>query len=158
MPTTQDMIGDLKRNVSIVNRQVNGLTHADSVLQLPFRGNCLNWVVGHMIVHRDKMLTRIGAEPLWDADDATRYDHGSEPITDGETAIYFDQMMADLQISQERLEKALQSTTDVQLDTDMQDRDGTIRDWLAFLVWHDTYHTGQTEYLRQLAGTNDKVI
>jgi len=27
-----------------------------------------------------------------------------------------------------------------------------------FLCWHESYHTGQTEALRQLAGKNDKVI
>ncbi len=30
--------------------------------------------------------------------------------------------------------------------------------WLHFLLWHETYHVGQMEYLRQLAGVNDKVI
>jgi len=29
---------------------------------------------------------------------------------------------------------------------------------IEFLSWHEAYHTGQTEYLRQLAGTDDKVI
>ena len=33
-----------KTNHYILNRQIEGLTHEDSLLQLPFRGNCLNWV------------------------------------------------------------------------------------------------------------------
>ena len=31
-------------------------------------------------------------------------------------------------------------------------------EWLFFLYFHDCYHTGQTELLRQAAGMNDKVI
>lgn len=158
MISAQDMTSMLKRNMWVIGQQVDGLTHEDSLLQLPFRGNCLNWVIGHMIVHRDKMLKRIGGEPLWGAEVAAFYDHGSEPITDGTNAVNFETMLADLQTSQERLEAAMQAATDSQLDAAAEGRDGTVRDYLAFLVWHDAYHTGQTEYLRQLAGVDDKVI
>jgi uncharacterized damage-inducible protein DinB len=34
----------------------------------------------------------------------------------------------------------------------------TVGEQLAFLHFHEAYHTGQTEMLRQLAGKNDKVI
>ena len=34
----------------------------------------------------------------------------------------------------------------------------TTAEFLHFLLWHETYHTGQTELLRQLTGVNDKVI
>jgi uncharacterized damage-inducible protein DinB len=34
----------------------------------------------------------------------------------------------------------------------------TTAEFLHFLLWHETYHAGQTELLRQLSGTNDKVI
>jgi len=36
--------------------------------------------------------------------------------------------------------------------------DWTVGEWLNFLLWHETYHVGTTEQLRQLAGKNDKVI
>lgn len=29
---------------------------------------------------------------------------------------------------------------------------------LPFFLWHESYHTGQLELLRQLAGMNDKVF
>ena len=34
----------------------------------------------------------------------------------------------------------------------------TLGERLVFLHWHETYHVGQLELLRQLAGTNDAVI
>jgi hypothetical protein len=30
------------RNVEIIKLQTAGLSHADSLIQLPFRGNCMN--------------------------------------------------------------------------------------------------------------------
>ncbi len=42
MITTADLIEGLRRNLGIIQAQTKGLSHADSLLQLPFRGNCLN--------------------------------------------------------------------------------------------------------------------
>jgi hypothetical protein len=36
--------------------------------------------------------------------------------------------------------------------------DETVAEKIAFSHWHETYHVGQLELLRQLAGKNDKVI
>ena len=69
-------------NTRLIHMQIAGLTHADSVLQPPFRSNNLNWVVGHLLVGQRVF------------------------------GLYF----------------------------------------------HDTHHTSQAELLRQLAGTNDKIV
>jgi hypothetical protein len=45
MITAKDLIGASERNLGIIKAQTEGLSHADSLLQLPFRGNCLNWVL-----------------------------------------------------------------------------------------------------------------
>ena len=37
-------------------------------------------------------------------------------------------------------------------------RSQSVGEWLLFFFFHETYHLGQTEILRQAAGTNDKVI
>jgi uncharacterized damage-inducible protein DinB len=34
----------------------------------------------------------------------------------------------------------------------------SIAEWLLFFYFHDTYHSGQTEILRQAAGKDDKII
>jgi len=50
------------RNVEIIKMQTEGLTHQDSLLQLPFRGNCLNWVVGHLLTNRCNIIRLLGEE------------------------------------------------------------------------------------------------
>jgi hypothetical protein len=40
----------------------------------------------------------------------------------------------------------------------MADEEETAGQQIRFSHWHETYHVGQLELLRQLAGKNDKVI
>jgi hypothetical protein len=60
-------------NYRVIRRQVDGLTHEDSLLQLPFRGNCLNWVLGHIVATRNRALALLGEPPIWSEAEAARY-------------------------------------------------------------------------------------
>ena len=141
-------------NYRVIRRQVDGLTHEDSLLQLPFRGNCLNWVLGHIVATRNRALALLGEPPIWSEAEAARYATGSEPITSNADALPLEKILRDLDCSQERLTAALRRATDLNIP---QGED-TVGEQLAFLHFHEAYHTGQTEMLRQLAGKNDKVI
>ena len=78
----KDMIhGLFKTNHWVVTHQTEGLTHEDSLLQLPFRGNCLNWVLGHILVSREQVLGMLGIEGSWTEEEIGRYKYDSEPIT-----------------------------------------------------------------------------
>jgi hypothetical protein len=56
MINSQDLSNAFARNASIIKMQAEGLTNEDSLRQLPFHGNCLNWVLGHIVVSRDSVL------------------------------------------------------------------------------------------------------
>ncbi|MEM8861918.1 MAG: hypothetical protein AAGD96_26650 [Chloroflexota bacterium] len=73
--------GLFETNYWVVTRQVDGLTHEDSLLQLPFRGNCLNWVLGHLLVSRQDALKLLGIDGSWTEDEIARYKFDSAPIT-----------------------------------------------------------------------------
>ncbi len=158
MSDKQQLLEDLTRNYNVLLAQLDGLSHEDSLLQVPFRGNCLNWVMGHIITYRATMLEIAGVELFDGAEAYKRYGHGSEPITDGSDAIGLETMLADLAISQRRLAFGLPEMTETELNHQPEGDERTIGQRLAFLCWHESYHTGQTEYLRQLAGTDDKII
>ncbi len=160
MITTQAFCEALRRNVAILQQQMAGLTQEDSLLQLPFRGNCLNWVMGHLANNRDSMLRLLGCEPALGAA-GQRYGHGSEPVTgDSPDVVPLTDLLAAIVQSQPALEAALAAATEDQLNqpAPLGDRPMTVRERLFFGYYHETYHTGQTELLRQLAGKNDKVI
>jgi len=38
------------------------MSQADSLIQLPFRSNCMNWIVGHILTNRYNVLRLLGAE------------------------------------------------------------------------------------------------
>jgi len=146
-------------NYGVIKQQTDGLTHADSLLQPPFRGNCLNWVLGHIIVHRDKILEALGETRVWDDTLTERYNRESDPITaaNSDSARYLKDLLGDLDTSHERLMAVLGRITPTDLEAQRNER-STVGKWIAFYYFHDTYHVGQTEFLRQLAGKNDKVI
>lgn len=56
----------------IIKLQTYGLTHQDSLLQPPVRGNCLNWVLGHILAGRNTTLEFLGQSPLWQEEETSR--------------------------------------------------------------------------------------
>ncbi len=155
----QTMLESFSRTHWIIKKQAEGLTHAESLLQPPFFGNCLNWVVGHIVAGRNSVLVALGEAPLWDEPTLTLYKRESEPITTAELARPLEQLLADLDQSQTRILAALEQSSAETLEKQTtSDATRSVRQRVAFLHWHETYHTGQLELLRQLAGKNDKVI
>jgi len=149
------------RNIEIIKMQTEGLTHADSVLQPPVRGNCMNWVLGHIAQHRSSLLVSLGLDPILSDAEGARYVRGSEPVTeDGDDILELSDMLERLAVSQERLSAFLDSCDDAAMERQVHSFMGetTASELLFFLYFHETYHTGQTELLRQLAGTDDAII
>lgn len=157
MITSDELIRDFERNRRIVQTQCDGLSHADSLIQPPFEANCLNWTVGHLVVHRDKVLDTLGADGVLDSATFTRYTNESDPVhADGPDIRQLPELLAALDETQQRLESAIPGA-DMEAPFE-HERFKTVGARVRFYYFHDTYHTGQTELLRALAGRNDKVI
>jgi hypothetical protein len=148
-------------NARLIRMQAAGLTHADSLLQPPVRGNCLNWVVGHLLVGRNRVLRALGAEPAVAEAEVARYETESEPIAGDATGVWaLEDLLALHDRTQERIADALRRATPDDLVKEMMvgERKTTVGQRVFGLYFHDTYHTGQAELLRQLAGTDDKIV
>ena len=161
MISTQELLEAFARNLNIIREQTKGLSHEQCLLQLPFRGNCMNWVLGHMAETRNSLLKTLGEKPILSEKECARYGHGSEPVcADDQDVIKLERLLSLLQFSQEGLAHALPSLTAEDLAREVKDHRGMVSlgNRLFFLYFHETYHTGQTELLRQLAGTDDKII
>ena len=150
------------RNLEIIKMQTEGLTHEQSLIQLPFRSNCLNWVVGHVLTNRCNILQLLGVEDIRSEVDLDHYERESQPITgEGEGVLKLNDLLKYLEDSQERLEAVLEQEDEESLQRTSPYRDRPeqpVAYWIFFLYFHDCYHTGQTEIFRQAAGTNDKII
>jgi uncharacterized damage-inducible protein DinB len=159
-PDAETLIGSFGLTHQVIRMQTDGLSHKDSLLQPPFRGNCLNWVLGHILVGRNTALKLMQETLIWDEAETSRYRSGSEPITRDEQALPLDRLLVDLDRSQERITAALKCTTPEELATVVPFRGSrrSLGQALASQHWHETYHTGQLELLRQLAGTDDAIV
>ena len=162
MISIQNLIDFYDRNIQIIKMQTEGLTNQDSLIQLPFRSNCLNWVVGHVLANRCNILALLGAEDLRPELNLDHYERESDPISGNEAGVIpLEDLVNYLEESQQRLGAALENETEASLQRLAPYRDRPEKElafWLFFLYFHDCYHVGQTEILRQAAGTDDKVI
>lgn len=161
MITTRQMAEAFDRNARVVRMQTEGLTHAESLIQTSFNINCLNWVVGHMVVYRDQILEFLGEAQLLSEDERGVYARESEPIReDGEGIVKLERLLKLLNSGQERIAAGLERLAPLDLERDIQvgTRMVSTAERLFFFYFHDTYHTGQTDLLRQVAGKDDKII
>ena len=164
-PSPQALNSSYQRTGWIISKQAEGLSHADSLLQLPFRGNCMNWVLGHILNSRERVLQSLDDAGLLDESYQTRYRRGSEPVNEESQDILpleslLESLLEKLTESQTRIISALTKMEPAALErlVPVAQQSELLGERLASLHWHETYHTGQLEILRQLAGTNDRII
>ena len=161
MISASDLTEGFARNVNIVKMQTKDLTQEDSLRQPPFHGNCLNWVLGHIAENRDHILELLGEQPQMGALGA-RYKRGSEPLTGADDSVLrLDELLAWLDRAQARIAPAIARMDDAAWAREItvgNNRKTTVGQRVFFLYFHETYHVGQTELFRQMAGKDDKVI
>ena len=152
-----------RRNQRILHAQAEGLSHEQSLTQTEYNVNCFNWVLGHVVSGRSQLLVRLfGVEPIMSEEQAARYLRESDPITeDGPGVMAFADLLGLLDASEEALEAALADVDDGFMAEELSVEDGRMASRAAqvmFTYFHDTYHIGQTDLLRQMAGFSDKII
>lgn len=159
-PSPQALAERFHFNARLIHMQAQDVTHAESLLQPPFRGNCFNWVVGHILTSRDTCLRLLELPPTLSAEELAIYDRGSEPLTDPGLAAPLESLLQKLDEADQRLRAALEPMPEASLAREVSfgRQPQPLGEVLAFLQWHETYHLGQLELLRQLAGKNDKVV
>ena len=151
-----------RRNQRIIHAHADDLTHSESLSQTEFNVNCFNWVLGHIVKSRSDILELLGAPRVTTPEQEERYIRESDPIThDGAGVLPFEELLRLLDATEDALEAGLEQADDefmsMELPTD-GDRTAPRSAQVMFSYFHDTYHTGQTEILRQLSGKNDKII
>ena len=161
--TTATFLADaFRRSLHVIQLQADGMTQADSLVQLPFRGNCMNWLVGHVVTNRGNVFRLLGHESLADPAVDARYGRESEPIAgEGPGIFQLEDLLSMLERMQAQLEDLLGSVSRTELDRQVAffgNRSMSVEEWLLFFYFHDSYHAGQTEILRQAAGKDDRVI
>ncbi|HET9951618.1 MAG TPA: DinB family protein [Candidatus Eisenbacteria bacterium] len=138
-------------NLYTIRVNTEGITDAEALLQPHPAGNCMNWVVGHILSSREGALKLFGEEPVLPADATARYKRGSGPIAGPGDGLAMSELLARFALSQERLLRGIENLPAAKWEEERADF-GTVRRAVYFLHFHEAYHAGQIAVLRRLAG------
>ena len=112
MFTIDTLINAYARNLYFIKTHTTGMTHADSLAQPPLKGNCANWIVGHITLYRNTVLKDLGQPSVFPDDIALRYRAGSEPVLHDEPGLaQLPALLAALDASQDMLAAGLRALT-----------------------------------------------
>ena len=153
MPTISQYVNHVQLIDRIIKGKTDGFTHEDSMRQLPFPGNCMNWNLGHILVYRMQYLGVIDGVTKPDPDEFALYGAGSDPLTDSEKAIPLETLLGRLEEASAAVAAALEAMPPDRLaEIYDAERGSTVDDRLQFyIIFHESYHTGQLEILHELA-------
>ena len=141
----------------VVGANVTGLSHEDSLVQPQPGGNCLNWVLGHLLGVYNGVLPLLCQEPVMGEGALKRYERGAPPIRERAEALDFQTLMPAWSEAVVRVDAGLAGLTPDALDRPIPDSpsgnpDETVRSLLTVIMFHQAYHAGQTAVLRRIAG------
>ena len=141
----------------VMKANVGDITHQESLIQPKSGGNCLNWVLGHMVVIRSHFLRGFGGKTLWTDAECERYDRHGQPLTDPANAKPLSEIWAALEETLQSMTEIISKFTPEQMAqkapfSPNNKPDETIGSLVATFVFHDAYHAGQTGVLRRLIG------
>src|SRR5688572_19285873 len=109
---------------AVIARNVEGVTHDDSLAPAAVGGNTPNSILGDLVNVHNAVMHIIGAPPVWEGEqlERARFDH---PIRDARDAIDWDTLVERFNASHPACRTALASLTDEALAEKMPDPFGS---------------------------------
>jgi uncharacterized damage-inducible protein DinB len=157
--TGNDLANMYEFSYLAINRNLNELTHEDTVFIPEPSGNCINWVLGHIVSARGMMLLLTGADrPIFSHEEGAPYQRGSAAMKAGDPGMDLAHLKSALEDSQKKIVPALRALSEEALAAPVPEKYkrpplmGTVGEALATLHYHEGYHNGQIGLLRRLAG------
>jgi uncharacterized damage-inducible protein DinB len=141
----------------VLEKNLSGLSHEESLINPQPGGSCLNWVLGHLTRSRNRALRLFGQKPMYPNEEFAAYDdNGGTPFRP-DTAIDFDELKRRFKTLQEPLVNGLNGMSREAMDrpapvSPTGNPNETVGSLLAAVVFHEAYHAGQTGILRRVVG------
>ena len=138
-------------NHKATHLNLEGLTHEESLMHPTPGGNCLNWVLGHVVATRNLVMDALGEPRIWTTEEAAPYERGAKPPLAPDRAFRLEEIVAAFDRSQTAVVSRLSALGDEDLQKPVAG-DTTLGERLAVLSFHEAYHAGQSGLLRRLLG------
>ena len=133
----------LNYNHYVVNKNLEGITHKESLITPQAGGSCINMVLGHIVGARDTLLKSFGFEEMCYEKTEKVYAQGAKPVKT-EDATDLNKLLEMYNESQEKIMKVIPQT-DLSGDEEKTKN-------LVGLAFHEAYHAGQIGILRRVIG------
>ena len=131
----------------VLHKNLEGIRHEESLKALKDGGNCLNWVLGHLVSTRNLVLDLLGQSPVISAEQAEAYrQEGGDPSR----FLKLDDLKLALDRSQELITAGFQKLSSEAANTPAYG--STVGEMLAVLSFHEAYHGGQVGIIRRSLG------
>jgi uncharacterized damage-inducible protein DinB len=133
-----------------LNRNLETVTNEESLIQIGEKGNCINWIAGHILAVRDAVFSNFGMEKFLNESEIKRYERGSSPVNSLEGITDISRIKEGLDITYARWTELINSKDENFFNTSIPGEglplpipEPTIGKLLFVLVYHEGYHTGQ---------------
>jgi uncharacterized damage-inducible protein DinB len=141
----------------VVRRNLEGISHEESLIQPRPAGNCLNWVLGHLVSIYNQLLPLLERPQVLPGGTLALYARGSSPITRPSEAMPLQDLVRAWNEAAARVDAGLAELPAERLiervpESPTGDPDETVGSLLLTVLFHQAYHAGQLGILRRIAG------
>ncbi len=155
-PTQQALITQLATTKYVLERNLEGLTHEDSLVSPAPAGNCANWILGHIVGSRSGFVALLG-QPMYPENRFADYSGRKDARFDPAAAERFEDLLDCYHSMQEPLLRGIASLTPEAMAepapfSPTGNPEETIGSLMATFAFHEAYHAGQTAILRRVVG------
>ena len=151
--TSQQLINQFRFNQMTLTTLLADVSQEESLQPLGEGINCINWLLGHLLANRGRMMTSMNAEPEWYAEYMRIY-LPREPHYPANAKSKEDMLrtlntsLVELALALKAFEPSLSKPTD-QLP---HLKTGTWSDRIGSFICHEAYHMGQIGLSRRVMG------
>ena len=154
--TTQILSRLYEANFKALMANLDGINDKDALILPPSGGNCINWIVGHILASRDAILNLLEKQPVFEDNQAILYKRGSK-VEDVTNLLPFGKLKAVLTESQKILIETFNRLNHIKINEvpepeSQEGKTASLIEKLAFFQFHEAYHVGQTGLLRRIIG------
>jgi uncharacterized damage-inducible protein DinB len=139
-----------------VRRNLEGVSHEESLRSPEPFGNNANWVLGHLVDSAEGVLGLLGQPRVLEGGALARYRRGTSPLIDAADALPLERLLEAWDEASKRINVGLKSIPEERIDAPAPEKltwmGTTIGAAVAFVSFHQSYHAGQLGLLRRLLG------
>lgn len=153
----QMLAGQIGVSGYVLDKNLDGITHQDSLVHPDSGGNSINWVLGHMVGGRNNLAMALTGEPVFSPARFAMYEGKADSGYTDEDALPLNELKDCCQALSDSLIGTLSGLDDEALGqpapfSPLGNPEETLGSLSATFAFHDAYHAGQTGVLRRVCG------